>query len=204
MRNIFLFLFLASAAVVAQQSVPSSSPAAKTPAAKKTAPAARKTSSAQNLPADAPTREEVLKLFELLQIDKTMEIAVKTARAQSHDMAEQMIQERAPEATQEQKKQLEAMINDVMEQALGPAAMRQIMDATVPIYQRHLTRADLKAMIDFYTSPVGKKILREQPAMVEESMQAATGIQQRIARSMFQKIDQRMQEILGPDKEKQP
>ncbi len=205
MRIVVFFLFLTAVAVMAQQSTPSPSPAAKAPAAKKAGPsAARKSASLQSAPADAPTREEVLKLFDLLQINKTMEIAVKTARAQSREMAEQMIQERAPDATLEQKKQLEAMINDVMDQALGPAAMQQIMDATVPIYQKHLTKADLKAMMGFYTSPVGKKILREQPAMVEESMQAATGIQERIARSMFQKIDQRMQEIMGPDKEKQP
>ena len=204
MRNMAFFLFLAAAALMAQQSTPSPSPAAKTPAAKKDASAAKKRASSQGIPAGAPTREEVLKLFDLLQINKTMEIAVKTARAQSRDMAEQMIQERAPDATLEQKKQLEAMINDVLDQALGPAAIQQIMDATVPVYQKHLTKADLKAMIDFYTSPIGKKILREQPAMVEESMQAATGIQQRIARTMFQRIDQRMQEIMGPDKEKQP
>jgi hypothetical protein len=204
MRIIVLFLFLTTA-LMAQQSTPSPSPAPKTPAAKKSgSPAAKRTSSAQSASADAPTREEVLKLFDLLQMSRTMEIAVKSARAESREMAEQMIQERAPEATLEQKKQLEAMINDIMDQSLGPAAMKQIMDATVPIYQHHLTRADLKAMIDFYTSPVGKKILREQPAMVEESMQAATGIQQRIARTMFQKIDERMQEIMGSDKEKQP
>jgi hypothetical protein len=205
MRIVVVFLFLAAVAAMAQQSTPSPSPAAKAPAAKKTGPAAAwKTASSQSAPADAPTREEVLKLFDLLQINTTMEIAVKTARAQSREMAEQMIQERAPDATLEQRKQLEAMINDVMDQALGPAAMQQIMDATVPIYQKHLTKADLKAMMGFYTSPVGKKILREQPAMVEESMQAATSIQERIARSMFQRIDQRMQEIMGPDKEKQP
>ncbi len=197
MRSIIFFIFLISIALSAQQ--PSPSPAAKAPAKKSVSPSAKKTTAS----ADVPTREEVLKLFDLLQIDKTTQLSVKAARQQIQEAAEQMIQERAPEATLEQKKQLEAMINDVMDQSLGPATMKQIMDATVPIYQHHLTRADLKAMFDFYTSPVGKKILREQPAMVEESMKAANAIQQRIARAMFLKIDQRIQEIMGTGKEKQ-
>ena len=36
--------------------------------------------------------------------------------------------------------------------------------------------------------------------MVQESMQAASGIQQRIARVMFQKMDERMEKIAHPVK----
>ncbi|HZD96005.1 MAG TPA: DUF2059 domain-containing protein [Candidatus Sulfotelmatobacter sp.] len=192
----FLTFIMAAVTMLAQQSTPS-------PAAKGHGQApAKKAGTAAS--ADAPSREEVLKLFDLLQISKTMDVAIRAAKQQSREMAEQMIEERAPEATREQKKQFEAMIDEVMNQALGPAAIKQMLDATIPVYQHHLTRTDLKAMVDFYSSPVGQKILREQPAMVQESMQAASGIQQRIARTVFQKIDQRMQEIMRSEEQKQP
>ncbi len=148
-----------------------------------------------------PTREDILKLFDLLQITKTMDAVINATKQQSMEMAEQMVREKMPDATLEQKKQFREMMDEVMRQALGPAAINEMLEATIPVYQRHLTKADLDAMVTFYSSPVGQKILHEQPAMVQESMEAAAGIQQRIARSMFQKIDERMVKMEEAEKE---
>jgi uncharacterized protein len=183
----FLLIVLATLAAFGQQGAADA-------AAKKRSEAKAKTA-AQPLPADAPTREQVMRLFGIMQLDKTMDGAVKAAKEQSMEMAEQMASERIPNATPDQKKQLHDMTKEVMNQALGPATINEMLEATIPVYQRHLSKADLDAMVAFYSSPVGQKILREQPAMVQESMQAASGIQQRIARSMYQKIDQRIEQI---------
>jgi hypothetical protein len=150
---------------------------------------------AQPLPADAPTRAEVLKLFDIMQITRTMDAAIGAAKQQTREMAEQMASERLPEATPEQKQQIKEMLDDVMAKALGPSAIKEMMDATIPVYQRHMKRADLEAMVAFYSSPAGQRILREQPAMVQESMQVASGIQQKMARTMYQRIDERIEEI---------
>ena len=151
--------------------------------------------------ADAPSREDVLRLFDLLQIQKTMDLVIEATKQQSVEVAEQMIRERMPEATAAQKKEFRGMMDDIMRQALGPAVINEMLEATIPVYQRHLTKADLDAMIVFYSSPVGQKILREQPAMVQESMEASAGIQQRVARGMFQKIDERVEKMVEADKE---
>jgi uncharacterized protein len=156
---------------------------------------------AKRAAAAPPTREDVLKLFDLLQITKTMDAVIKAAKQQSMEIAEQMIREKMPDATAAQKKQFEEMMDDVMQQALGPAAIKEMLEATIPVYQRHLTKADLDAMVAFYSSPAGQKILHEQPAMVQESMEASAGIQQRIARSMFQKIDERIAKMAEAEKE---
>ena len=44
----------------------------------------------------------------------------------------------------------------------------------VPVYQKHLNKSDVDAMSAFYSSPTGRKLLREMPAMTAESMQAAS------------------------------
>src|SRR5579859_1192487 len=197
MRNMRRAAFMT---VVMMIAVPGLAQQSATPAAAQT-----KSKPAAALPADAPSREEVLKLFEMLQVSKTMEVAIAAAKQQSIDMAEQMIQEKAPDATAEQKKQMQEMIDSVMAEALGPAAIKEMLEATIPVYQRHLTKGDLQAMMAFYSSAVGQKVLREQPAMVQESMQAAEGIQQRIARNVFMKIDERMEKMMQSGKEhKQP
>ena len=69
-----------------------------------------------------PTREDVLKLFDLLQITKTMDAVVNATKQQSMEIAEQMMREKMPEATPEQKKKFQAMLDEVMHEALGPAA----------------------------------------------------------------------------------
>lgn len=167
--------------------------AADAAAKNRTATQARK--AVQPLPADAPTREEVLKLFDIMQIAKTMDAAIGAAKQQTREMAEQMASERLPEATPEQKQQIKEMLDDVMAKALGPSAIKEMMDATIPIYQKHMKKADLEAMVAFYSSPAGQRILREQPAMVRESMEVASGIQEKMARTMYQTIDARIEQI---------
>jgi hypothetical protein len=161
----------------------------------------RAAAEAKRIAAEPPTREDVLKLFELLQITKTMDAVINATKQQSMEIAEQMIRDRIPDATPEQKKQFMGMMEDVMRESLGTAAINEMLAATIPVYQHHLTKSDLDAMMAFYSSPVGQKILHEQPAMVQESMEASTGIQQRIARAMFQKISERVAKMADAEKE---
>jgi hypothetical protein len=187
-----LLILLAVSPVFGQQSV------AEAAAQSRAAAEARKAAAAP------PTREDVLKLFDLLQITKTMDAVINATKQQSMEIAEQMIREKMPDATPEQKKQFREMMDEVMQQALGPAAIKEMLEATIPVYQHHLTKADLDAMVAFYSSPVGQKILHEQPAMVQESMEASAGIQQRIARAMFQKIDERIVKMEEAEHAKKP
>lgn len=162
----------------------------------------RAAADAKKAAAAPPTRQEVIKLFEVMQIEKSMDAVIDATKKQSGEMAEQMLRDRLPEVTPEQKKNFQTMVDNVMRKALGPEAIHEMFEATVPVYQKHLSKADVDGMIAFYSSPVGQKILREQPAMVQESMMATAGIQQKIARTMFQKIDEEMEKMA--DAAKQP
>jgi hypothetical protein len=191
-----LLMVLAVSPAFAQQSV------AEAAAQSRAAAEARKAEAIKAQQAAAPpTREDVLKLFDLLQIRKTLDAVINATKQQSMEVAEQMVRERMPDATPEHKQQFRQMLDDVMRQSLGPVAINEMLEATIPVYQRHLTKSDLDAMVAFYSSPVGQKILHEQPAMVQESMEASAGIQQRIARTMFQKIDERVEKMAQAEKE---
>ena len=41
----------------------------------------------------------------------------------------------------------------------------------IPIYKKHFTQDDVKAIIAFYETPVGKKLAQETPQITVESMQ---------------------------------
>ena len=48
----------------------------------------------------------------------------------------------------------------------------QLIELNVPIYDKHLTHEDIKGIIAFYESPVGKKFIEVLPKIVEESYAA--------------------------------
>ena len=47
-----------------------------------------------------------------------------------------------------------------------------LINQIIPIYDKHLTPAEVKELIKFYESPVGKKMIAVMPAITAESMQA--------------------------------
>jgi hypothetical protein len=49
----------------------------------------------------------------------------------------------------------------------------------VPVYERHLTHADVQSILAFYDSPAGQKLLKGTPAMMAESAQAVQPIIQK-------------------------
>lgn len=47
----------------------------------------------------------------------------------------------------------------------------ELTERLLPIYDRHLSPAEVKELIRFYESPLGKKVLAAMPAITSESMQ---------------------------------
>lgn len=47
-----------------------------------------------------------------------------------------------------------------------------LVNLIVPIYDRNFTDEEVRQLIEFYSSPVGKKILQKMPSIVQESMEA--------------------------------
>lgn len=48
--------------------------------------------------------------------------------------------------------------------------VNELVDATAGIYASHFTEQELKDLLAFYQSPVGKKAIAEEPKVLEESM----------------------------------
>ncbi len=69
-----------------------------------------------------------------------------------------------------------------------------VMEMLVPIYDKHLTHADIKELIAFYETPVGRKLLAVMPQMHHESRTAgeiwgrefARAVQERLAEKGFE------------------
>lgn len=66
----------------------------------------------------------------------------------------------------------------------------KLVEIYVPIYKKYLTLADLKQIVAFYESPVGKKLAAATPSMTSEGMQAGQQLGMEIAQEMMQEMQQ--------------
>jgi len=177
-KAVFLCVLMAAAApIYAQQSVAEAAAQAK---AKQGA-----------LAADAPTHDQIIKLMDLLQIRRNMALMMDGMKQAMKQGAEQAFRERVPNPTPKQLEALNGMVEDMM----ADMPLDEMVEAMVPIYRRHLSRTDVDEVIRFYSSAVGQKLLREQPQMIQEGMQAGVEIQQKRMDQMLAKIRERTEKM---------
>ncbi|HEX7289239.1 MAG TPA: DUF2059 domain-containing protein [Candidatus Angelobacter sp.] len=160
------------------------------PAQSPSAPAQKTT--ARPAASEKPTQEQVLKLLELLRVRESVQISVDAMKEQVRATAEQSLRESVREPTVEQIRQMNAIVDGVFKELV----LDDLIQDVVPVYQKHLTRSDVEAVIAFYTTPAGKKILREQSAMIRESMQATAATQQKKMQLLLVKLEVRMRELI--------
>jgi hypothetical protein len=105
--------------------------------------------------------------------------------------AEQQLREKVPNPTPQQIEAFRGIFDEIVD-----APLDEMVDAIIPIYQRHFTTADIEELIRFYSSRVGQKMLREQPQLVKESMQAGAAIQEKRMDEMMIKVRERIQKVI--------
>jgi len=69
--------------------------------------------------------------------------------------------------------------------------MPTLVDAMLPIYDKHFTKAQLEQLVAFYESPVGKHLARVQPEITVQSMQAGQQWGARIGTEVGQDLAKR-------------
>lgn len=69
-------------------------------------------------------------------------------------------------------------------------AFGKLTELMVPVYQKHLTEADLRELIAFYETPVGKKFAEKAPLITREAMIAG----QEWGRQIGEKVTNKLKE----------
>jgi len=144
-------------------------------------------SPAANTPA---SRQDVLKLFKVMHIHDQMRSVMDSMTKQQSALVHETMKKRYPQVAEERLEQFDAM----MEESMKDFPVDAIIDDLVPVYQKHLTRTDVSAMNVFYSSATGQKLLREMPAMTEESMQLSYGRMQKQMDAMMGRMQKMMKE----------
>jgi hypothetical protein len=146
----------------------------------------------QSTAADVPDKADVMKFLDLMHAKAQMVQALDGMAKQMRLGVEQGFKSKVPNATPEQLYKVGQLFDDVFKDL----PIEEMIDALVPIYQKHLTKSDLAAITAFYESAPGKKILKELPAITAESMQVGGEIGRKAFAAKSEQFDQRMNEFM--------
>lgn len=144
------------------------------------------------------TREQIQKLFDVMQIREQSHRMMDSIQKQMQAMSTQTIRMRYPQITAAQI----ARANSITEESLKQVPLDAILDDMIPIYQKHLSQNDVDAMIVFYSSPTGKKLMQEMPAITEEAMQMSYQHMQKQIDDVLRRVDQSMKQSEQPKPQK--
>lgn len=154
---------------------------------------------AQQSDANAPaTREDIERYLAVINSHQMMTDMMKAMSKPMHQLVhEQYLKEKdkLPAGFEEQTdKMLDGMFKDM--------PFDEMMQATVPVYQKHFTKGDVDALVAFYSTPTGQKVLHELPAIMGEAMQSMTPIVEKYMEAMKQRVDEQFANALKDSEKK--
>jgi len=144
---------------------------------------------------DTPaSKEDIQKLFEVMQIHQQMRQVMDAMMKQQTAMIDETLKKRYPQTSAEKI----ARANRMIAETVKDMPMDAMLEDMIPIYQRHFSKGDIDVMSTFYATPTGQKMMREMPALTSESMQASYARMQK----QIDTIQQKAEQIVKEDQEK--
>ena len=98
----------------------------------------------------------------------------------------------------------EARMNKIGDDSMKNMPWDQMIQATVPVYQKHFTKGDMDALIAFYSGPTGQKLLREMPAVMAYSMRVTMPVVLQQNAAMSKRLKQEFDRIKKDSQKKSP
>jgi hypothetical protein len=132
------------------------------------------------------SKEDVVKLLETMRVKEQTAALLQVTFDDAKTAARQAFLGEVDKPTPDDMQHLDRIL-DGFTRAFS---VDQLIEDMVPIYQKHLTKSDVEGLIAFYSTPLGKKLLNEMPAMTEEAMQTSSERMRGRLDEMMEKIKQ--------------
>lgn len=136
------------------------------------------------------TDADIERLYQVLKIrDQIKQIT----EIMSHQIR-QMIQEAMkgqPNLPPDTDKRLGALYEKIMKNM----PTEELLQAMTPIYEKYFTRSDIHAIVTFYSSPAGKKMVNQTPEITQEAIQASMTIMQNYMKQAMEEVYDTLNEL---------
>jgi hypothetical protein len=158
-------------------------------------------SMAQQSSADAPaSKADIERYLGAMHTSDLLKNMMASMTKQMHKTVHDMLQKQASLPPE-----FEARMDKMMDDMLKDFPVDEYLQAVTPVYQKHLTKGDVDALVTFYSSPTGQKILKDMPGMMTEAMQAASGVIQKLTAKAMDRVQEEVaqaQKASGSDSTK--
>ncbi len=152
---------------------------------------------AQQADSDAPaTKEDVQRYLDVMHSREMMAQMVDAMARPMH----QMIHEEYLKDKDKLPADFEARTNKMMDEWMKSFPWDELLQSMVPVYQKHLTKGDINAIVAFYSAPAGQKLLREMPAMMAEAMESMMPLLRKQMDAMTERIQQEVAQMTKESK----
>jgi hypothetical protein len=153
----------------------------------------------QKTGADAPASKADVEKY--LQVMHSREMVGKMLEAMSKPMHE-MVHQQYLKNKEKLPADFEARMNQRMDQSMRNLPYDEMFESMVPVYQKHFTKGDIDALMTFYSTPTGQKLLREMPEVVAEAMQSVMPLLQKHMEAVNERIRQEITAMVRESDEK--
>lgn len=146
---------------------------------------------AQQDPKDQPASKEDIQRYMDVMHSREMTMGILQAmKPGMHKMVSEQMKNQ-PNLPPDFQARMDAMMDDMIDSL----PIDELLQAMAPVYQKHFTKGDVDALVAFYSSPTGQKLLKELPAITGEAMQASTGIIQKMVANMQQRVQEQIAQV---------
>jgi uncharacterized protein len=153
---------------------------------------------AQDAPSAPATKEDVERYLTTINSRDMLNQMMAAMAKPMH----QMVHEQYLKDKDKLPADFEERTNKSMDEMFKNFPWDEMMQAMVPVYQKHLTKGDVDALVAFYSSPTGAKMLREMPAIMGEAMQSMMPIMKKYMATVKERVDQETAEALKESEKK--
>ncbi|MGH9713992.1 MAG: DUF2059 domain-containing protein [Candidatus Acidiferrales bacterium] len=141
---------------------------------------------AQQNPADAPaSKEDIQRYLDAMHTRDLLKTMMGTMTKQMHKMIHDLV-----EKQQNLPPDFESRLDTTIDGMFKDFPIDEYLDAVAPVYQKHFTKGDIDALVAFYSSPVGQKVIKELPAIQGDVLQASSGIFQKMMKSAMDRAQE--------------
>lgn len=125
---------------------------------------------------ETPGAEEVEHLLTAMGVRQEVDLVQMALGDMLAETAVDICKRNHAQATPEQLQKVSSAAAQYMQESIKLVSDREILDSAVVVYQRYLTRSDILAITQFYSS--GQKLVKNMAAMLTDIMQASQALVQ--------------------------
>ena len=153
-------------------------------------------------PDQQPTKEQLAKLFELMRLHQQVQSVLTMTQSMMQQQLSAQTKERAGQLggdslTSDQQAAIAKIADKYMQKAFNILTIDELLDDMTAIYQRHISRSDVDALIAFYSTPAGQHLLDAQPAILKEYMPVIMQRVQERSKALGEAEAREMEEVTG-------